>query len=138
MNRNTPMAENGNVPPRRLANAARRPREYLTADEVEQLMTAARSRPGRYGHRDATMILLAFRHGLRVSELCALRWDMLDLAQGHFRITGRPSMHPLQWTEIRALRRLQGEQMPASRYVFTTERRTPVSAAGFRKQLAVI
>src|SRR3954447_2067552 len=44
---------NGNVRPRRLANAARRPREYLTAEEVERLITAARSRPGRYGHRDA-------------------------------------------------------------------------------------
>jgi integrase len=35
----------------------------------------------RYGHRDATMILIAFRHGLRASELCALRWDNIDLAQ---------------------------------------------------------
>ena len=75
MNPNPPMAVNGNVPPRRLANAARRLREYLIAKEVERLMAAARSRSGRYGHRDATMILLAFRHGLRVSELCALRWD---------------------------------------------------------------
>ena len=56
--------------------------EYLTGDEVERLMAAARSRPGRYGQRDATMILLAYRHGLRVSELVGLRWDMLDLAQG--------------------------------------------------------
>ena len=38
--------------------------------------------PGRYGHRDATLILIAFRHGLRVNELVALRWDRVDLEQG--------------------------------------------------------
>src|SRR5689334_9006153 len=65
----TPMFINGNVPPRRLPNATRRPREYLTAQEVEKLMTAAKSRAGRHGHRDATAILIAYRHGLRVSEL---------------------------------------------------------------------
>ena len=142
MEPNPPMFVNGNVPPRRVANAARRPREYLTADEVERLMAAARSRPGRYGQRDATMILLAYRHGLRVSELVGLRWDMLDLAQGHLHVqrlkNGRPSVHTVRGTELRALRRLQREQGPPSPYLFTTERRTPMTAAGFRKQLAVI
>jgi len=61
-----PNAENGKVPPLRRPNQELRSREYLTGDEVEQLMTAARS-VGRHGHRDATMILTAFRHGLRVS-----------------------------------------------------------------------
>jgi hypothetical protein len=51
------MVVNGNVPPRRLKNAARRPREYLTPAEVEQLIAAATARTGRHGHRDATMIL---------------------------------------------------------------------------------
>jgi integrase len=129
MDPNPLMFVNGNVPPRRVANAARRPREYLTADEVERLMTAARSRPGRYGQRDATMILLAYRHGLRVSELVGLRWDMLDLAQGHLHVqrlkNGRPSVHTVRGTELRALRRLQREQAPPSPYLFTTERRDP-------------
>ena len=127
----------GKVPPLRVSNAARRPREYLTADEVERLMAAARARPSRYGQRDATMILLAYRHGLRVSELVGLRWDMLDLAQGHLHVqrlkNGRPSVHTVRGTELRALRRLQREQALPSPYLFTTERRT-----GFRKQLAVI
>jgi type 1 fimbriae regulatory protein FimB/type 1 fimbriae regulatory protein FimE len=73
---------NGNVPPRRLPNAARRPREYLTAQKVERLIAAVRSRHDRYGHRDATTILIAYRHGLRASKLVGLRWDMLDLKQG--------------------------------------------------------
>ena len=108
IDQNPPMSVNGKVPPRRLANAARRPREYLTADEVERLMTAARARPSRYGQRDATMILLAYRHGLRVTELGGLRWDMLDLAQGHLHVrrlkNGRPSVHTVRGTELRALR----------------------------------
>ena len=106
MNQQARSIVNGNVPPRRLPNAARRPREYLTADEVERLMAAARSRPGRYGHRDATLILLAYRHGLRVSELTSLRWDMLDLTQGQLHVrrlkNGRASVHTVRGTELRA------------------------------------
>lgn len=77
-----PTAENGKVaPPRRVGNRERRTREHLTPQEVEKLITAAR-RVGRYGHRDATLILIAYRHGLRVSELVALRWDQIDFEQG--------------------------------------------------------
>jgi integrase len=77
-----PTPENGKVtPPRRVANRERRTREHLTPQEVDKLIKAA-SRVGRYGHRDATLILIAYRHGLRVSELVALRWDQVDLEQG--------------------------------------------------------
>ena len=55
----------------RKANAAYRTREHLTEREVERLVEAAKD--NRYGHRDATMVLLAFRHGLRASELVDLR-----------------------------------------------------------------
>jgi integrase len=85
-----PTTANGKVPPRRLPNAARRPREYLTPEEAERLIATAQKRIGaRNPHRDATMILMAYRHGLRASEVCALRWDMLDLAQGRFHVTRR-------------------------------------------------
>ncbi len=79
--RGTPTTVNGKVPPRRTPNRARRSREYLTASEVQALMDAAR-KTGRHGHRDATLILIAYRHGLRVSELVSLRWDQIDLPQG--------------------------------------------------------
>src|SRR4029434_3857824 len=62
--------------PRRRTNADIRTREYLTDAESVRLVTAAKE--NRYGHRDATMILMAYRHGLRVSELVALRWDQID------------------------------------------------------------
>jgi type 1 fimbriae regulatory protein FimB/type 1 fimbriae regulatory protein FimE len=68
-------------PPRRQRNIDRRPREYLTPAEVETLMTTARKR-SRYGHRATAMILIAYRHGLRVSELCRLEWSQIDFASG--------------------------------------------------------
>jgi integrase len=116
----TPIPQNGTVPPRPVLHAERRPREYLTPKEVERLITAARQ--NRYGHRDATMIQVAYRHGLCVSELCALRWDQVDFEHGLLHVrrikNGTPSVHPLGGEELRALRKLQREAMP-SRYVFT-------------------
>src|SRR3954449_10140607 len=69
----TPAPENGTVSPRPIPHSQRRPREYLTPKEVERLITAARQ--NRYGHRDATLIPIAYSHGLRIAELCTLRWD---------------------------------------------------------------
>src|SRR5262245_30322667 len=75
----------GTVPPRRALNADVRPREYLTPKEIDRLIEAARKR-GRYGLRDATMILVAYRHGLRASELCAVTWDQIDFGHGLFHV----------------------------------------------------
>jgi type 1 fimbriae regulatory protein FimE len=133
-----PITQNGTVPPKRVPNAQLRPREYLTAAEIEELMAVARQR-GRYGHRDATMILMAYRHGLRVSELCAFRWDQIDFAQGLLHVNrlkhGTPSVHPLRGPELRALRKLKRESVE-SPYVFMTERQSPMTAAGFRRMLS--
>jgi integrase len=110
-----------------------RTRRYLTGREVEKLIEAARKH-GRYGHRDATMILLAYRHGLRASELVDLQWHQVELNAGRLHVRrakrGTPSVHPLQGDEIRALRRLQREQ-EASPHVFASERGGPMSAKSF-------
>jgi type 1 fimbriae regulatory protein FimB/type 1 fimbriae regulatory protein FimE len=128
------------APPRRQRNTERRPREYLTPAEVETLLATARTR-GRYGQRDATMILIAYRHGLRVSELVGLRWDQVDFAVGALHVTrlkhGMASVQPLSGIELRALRRLRREQ-PEGRHVFQSERDAPMTPAGFRKTLARI
>lgn len=104
----------------RRKNADYRQREYLSEPEVNRVMSAA-SRVGRHGLRDATLILIAYRHGLRVSELVALRWDQVDLSQGLVHVTrrkqGLPSVHPLRGPELRALRRLQRDY-PETPYVF--------------------
>src|SRR6516162_4594355 len=114
--------------PKRLPNSAYRVREYLTEKEVDRLIEAARKR-GRNGQRDAAAILLAYRHGLRASELCALRWAQIDLRHGRLHVNrakgGQESVHPLHGPELRALRPLQA----TSPYVFTTESGTPVTTA---------
>ena len=69
----------------RAPNSELRPREYLTEKEIERLQDAARKR-SRHGHRDATMILVAYRHGLRASEVCGLRWDQVDLNGGRLHV----------------------------------------------------
>ena len=72
----TPATVNRTVTPKRLPNRHLRTREHLTEAEVERLMKAASS--NRYGHRDATMVLVAYRHGLRASELVDLRWAQVE------------------------------------------------------------
>ena len=113
--------------------------EYLTPKEVERLIDAAKERGRRYGLRDATMILIAFRHGLRVSELCALTWDQIEFNPGRLHVRrvkrGLPSVHELTGSEMRLLRALKREDQ-ATRYVFMTERGAPMTPAGFRKFLA--
>jgi type 1 fimbriae regulatory protein FimB/type 1 fimbriae regulatory protein FimE len=105
---------------------------------VAKLMAAA-ARLGRHGHRDATLIMLTYRHGLRVSEVVGLRWDQIDLKLGHLHVSRRkqgvPSTHPLRGPELRGLRRLRRDYV-ASPYIFTTERRGPLSESAIRKIVA--
>ena len=137
----TPTTINGTVvnqPPRRKTNAELRAREYLTDQEVNRLIEAAGD--NRYGHRDATMVLLAYRHGFRVSELVGLRWDAVDFNAGRLHVNraknGSPSTHPLSGRELRALRRLRREQEPQSPFVFVSERHAPFTTGGFPKLVA--
>lgn len=131
----TPNTENGKVLPRRKKNSAVRSREYLTHDEVDRLEAAA-GKLGRHGARDKAMIMLAYRHALRVSELVALRWDQVNLRQGLLHVNrsknGVPSTHPLRGPEIRALRALQ-RAYPDTPYVFVTERGGPLTTSTVRK-----
>jgi type 1 fimbriae regulatory protein FimB/type 1 fimbriae regulatory protein FimE len=122
----TPSNVNRSVPVRP-PNAALRTREYLTPPEVEKLMKEARQ--GRHGQRDATLILIAFRHGLRASEICDLEWSQVEFGRSaslHVRRVknGKPIVHPLRGEEIRALRELR-RQFPDSGFVFATERGGP-------------
>jgi integrase len=136
-----PSTINGTVnqrqPPKRRRNGEVRTREYLTPAEMDRLIAAAGD--NRNGHRDSTMLLVAYRHGLRPVELVTLRWEQFDFAQGRVhvgRVKGSAeSVHPLSGRELRALRRLKREQ-PSSPFVFTSERGAPFTTAGFRKMVA--
>ena len=104
-----PSNQNRSVPVRP-PNAELRTREYLTAKEVDKLMATARN-SARYGHRDATIILMAFRHGLRASEICDLEWSQVEFGRTptlHVRRVknGKPAAHPIRGDELRALREL--------------------------------
>jgi integrase len=133
----SPAAVNRTVTPKRPPNSALRTREYLTEAEVKRLMEAARG--NRYGQRDATMALVAYRHGLRASELVDLRWEQVEFATATLHVrrakAGTPSTHPILGDELRALRRLQREQEPKSPFVFTSERGAPFTTGGFARMV---
>lgn len=128
----TPATEETNSPAR-LPNADLRSREHLTAAEVERLMAAAKE--NQRGHRDATMVLVAFRHGLRASELVVLRWDQVDFTTASLHVRrvkqSTPNTHSILGDELQALRRLQREQEPSSPFVFASERGAPFTTAAF-------
>jgi type 1 fimbriae regulatory protein FimB/type 1 fimbriae regulatory protein FimE len=132
-----PATVNRTVTPTRRPNRELRTREHLTETEVNKLIAAAKG--NRHGHRDATMILVAYRHGLRASELVDLRWDQIDFAAGTLHVRrvkqGTPATHPIIGDELRALRRLQREQEPSSPFVFTSERGAPFSTSGFARMI---
>jgi integrase len=128
-----PGTENRTFAPARSSNAKLRTREYLTESQVEKLIDAARD--SRHGERDALMILLAYRHGLRAAELVDMRWEQVDFRTGslHVRRTknGASSTHPLTARELRALR--QHQPGATSPFIFITERSAPLSAPGFAR-----
>jgi len=120
----------------RAKNANYRKREYLTEPEVEKLIAAAGD--SRNPVRDRLLILMAFRHALRVSELVDVRWEQISLdgATIHIRRAknGTPGIHGLQGNELRLLRALRREH-PHSDCVFLSERKAPLSIDGAQKQI---
>lgn len=124
-------------PPIKPKNKERRSREFLSSGEIDKLIKTARD-TSRYGHRDATMILLAYRHGLRASELVSLRWSQFDLKHGLFHVVRRKnsieSTHPLYGVEMRALQKMRREN-PGAQFVFLSERNAPMTDSAFRKML---
>jgi integrase len=127
-----PATEKRALTPLRRANSELRSREHLTETEVGRLIEAAKK--NRYGHRDATMILIAYRHGLRASEICDLRWEQFDYSSATLHVrrvkSGKPSTHPLPGDEMRALRRLERDTQ-RSPFVFVSERGAPFTTESF-------
>ena len=96
--------------PRRPMNEELRSREYLTPAEIEKLIAAAKQ--GRWGHRDSTLIMVAYRHGLRAIEAAELEWSQVEFGRNaslHVRRAkrGKPSVHPIRGDELRALTALR-------------------------------
>jgi type 1 fimbriae regulatory protein FimB/type 1 fimbriae regulatory protein FimE len=131
-----PSTVNCTVGPGRPKNAELRTREHLTPDEVERLIAATKA--NRHGHRDALMVLLAYRHGLRAAEVVDLRWEQVDFKTAILSVrrvkNGTPSSHPLTGRELRELRRHQRESGGSS-FIFVSERGAPLTAPGFSRMV---
>jgi integrase len=132
-----PATEKRTVTPIRRPNAELRPREHLTEREVNKLIETAKG--NRWGQRDSTIILIAFRHGLRASELCELQWSDVKFESGTLLLRrakgGATATHPLLGDELRALRALKREAK--SPFIFVSERGAPFSVAGLFQGLAL-
>lgn len=124
--------------PLRRDTVLRRSPRHLNPAEVDRLMAAAQ-RPGRHGHRDATMILLAYGHGLCVSELVEIRRDQVDLDNKQLHIrrrrSGMQSIHALTDPEVEALGKLLNNS-PDTAHVFVSERHFPMTCANVRRLVA--
>ena len=113
-------------------------RDYLRPDEVDAMVQAVR-KSGRHRVRDAAIILLMFRHGLRTAELVALRWQQVDLKAGYLDVhrvkQGHDAKHPLRGPQLRLLREVQ-RLYPDSPYVFVSQRKAPLSPRSIRAIVA--
>lgn len=119
-------------------NETFRNREHLTPEEMEALIDAAKTQ-GRYPLRDSTMILLAYRHGLRVTEAVRLQWSDINLKAPTIYIkrlkSSQSGVHPLGKDEVKALTKLKN-QAESTRWIFENERGGPISADTARKIFA--
>ena len=124
------------VTARRKAYDAYRVREHLTEAEMTKLLASLRQ--NRHGHRDWLIALLIYRHGLRVSEACDLRWDDIDLARRTIivrRLKGSTdSTHYLERDELAGLKRLQRDGAKSA-YVFVNERGQPFGRMGIARMI---
>ena len=113
------------VRPQRLPNADLRKREYLTAEEIDKLIEAAKDT--RYPERNMALVLTGYRHGLRASEIASLEWSQIDFKAATMAVVrmkqGKPATHPIRGDELRRLRSLQ--RSGKGPWVFQTERGGP-------------
>src|SRR6478672_7855006 len=124
----------------RLPNNVYRIREHLTQAETDKLLAALKR--NRHGHRDWLIGLVIYRHGLRVSEACDLRWDDIDLPTRTImvrRLKGSTnSVHYLERDELnglKLLRRQQAKDGTGSAYVFVNERNQPFGRMGIGRMI---
>ena len=100
------------TPIRTTTNKDVRVREYLTSDEIDQLIAALRKK-SRNPNRDALLVTMMFRHGLRVGEAVHLKWDQVDFKDSTLRVNrlkgSKDSVHPIPGPELRLLRKLERE-----------------------------
>jgi len=120
-------------------DAHEREKDFLSEGELELLIAGARR--GRHGERDALLILLMYRHGLRVSEAVRMRIDQLHLSEARIDVRrlkrGLDVQHPLAGDELRAIKsylRTRSDRLP---WLFVSERGTPMTRQAFNYLIRV-
>ncbi|MBN3939896.1 tyrosine-type recombinase/integrase [Nostoc sp. NMS9] len=105
-----------------------RTREHLLLEEVSAMWSDIKKSKGRHAHRDSTLILLCYRHGLCVAEAASLQWKQIDWDDRTIYVKrvkkSTLSIHPLYSEEICSLRKLQSDY-PLSPYIFQSSRYGP-------------
>ena len=123
-------------PVRTTNNKDVRVREYLTESEVDQLIAVLRKK-SRNPNRDALIVMMMFRHGLRVGEAVSLKWDQVDFKASTLHVNrlkgSKGSVHPIPGPELRLLRKLEREKN--SRYIFLSERKSPLTTQAVYRML---
>src|SRR5215468_6776683 len=99
--------------------------KYLTVEEMRRLFGVIKNK------RDRALFLVAYRHGLRASEVGMIRLEDVDFAEGRIRITrlkgSMPSIHPLQIDELKALKAHVKHAKIVKGPLFLSNRRVPIS-----------
>lgn len=109
----------------------------LTSQQIDRLVRAAKQN-GKHGTRNATLILMAHRHGLRVDELINMKWIHIDLEAGNLLVSrlknGQKTIHELTKQEVDYLIEMES-RYPESEYVFISERKNPLSTSVVHKMV---
>lgn len=113
-------------------------RDFLTPSEMESLLRAAKA--GRYGQRDYAMLLVAYRHGFRVSELVSLTRRDVSLAEARIwcarKKNGLSTSQPLQGDELRALRAYLNKREDALPWLFVSSQGGQMTRQNFNYLVA--
>lgn len=111
--------------------------DFLTAEEIETLERAAKK--NRHWKRDWLALRMAYKHGLRASEVSGMEWHDIDMNRGTILVrrskNGENTTHRIDGDILRALRALKRNQPAGSRFIFLSERGGPWAAVSFSRMV---